>query len=280
MLRWSPARVSWVGGGGGGGGTPPAPSDPCGEGDGERGYTPGTPAAGDPPRCPPAPLPVSAWQQDAPPFRSPPGFSGPPPGARHHWHRFRSRQQLQGTGEGMVRGCGGLDTPPPPPGSHPAPNRPSQNPRPGTYCISTHTPMSSTEATTETTTKAVIVCFFWLAATTASRSACSHRVPTYPEWHLHRWGGHTHTGRASASAPGPGQPLGARQNQGRPHFFGGFPRERRRTCLDLNCPRFLFGFFFLFLFFPALTRTPACPPGPGTGRCRGSRTGCESRDSR
>lgn len=115
MLRWSPARVSWVGGGGGGGGTPPAPSDPCGEGDGERGYTPGTPAAGDPPRCPPAPLPVSAWQQDAPPFRSPPGFSGPPPGARHHWHRFRSRQQLQGTGEGMVRGCGGLDTPPPPP---------------------------------------------------------------------------------------------------------------------------------------------------------------------
>ncbi|KAL0621492.1 hypothetical protein AAY473_009822 [Plecturocebus cupreus] len=36
----------------------------------------------------------------------------------------------------------------------------------------------------ETTTKAVMACFFWLAATTARRSACSQRAPTYPEWQL------------------------------------------------------------------------------------------------
>lgn len=98
MLRGSPARASWAGGGGG---TPPALSDPCG--DGEHGYTPGGPAASVPPQCPPGPLPVSAWQQEVPPLRSPPGFSCPPTGARHHWHRFRSRQQLQESGEGAVR---------------------------------------------------------------------------------------------------------------------------------------------------------------------------------
>lgn len=33
--------------------------------------------------------------------------------------------------------------------------------------------------------QAVMACFFWLAATTARRSACSQRTPTYPEWQTH-----------------------------------------------------------------------------------------------
>lgn len=57
-----------------------------------------------------------------------------------------------------------------------------------TYCISTHAMMRTARATMETTTKAVMACFFWLAATTARRSACSQRAPTYPEWQLRKKG--------------------------------------------------------------------------------------------
>ena len=66
-----------------------------------------------------------------------------------------------------------------------------------TYCISTHVMMRTARATMETTTKAVMACFFWLAATTARRSACSQRAPTYPEWQLRKTG-------TSARSPGRG----------------------------------------------------------------------------
>lgn len=48
-----------------------------------------------PPRPRRHPVPVSAWQQDALPFRSPAGFSWPQRGSRQHPQRFRSRQQLR-----------------------------------------------------------------------------------------------------------------------------------------------------------------------------------------
>ena len=67
-----------------------------------------------------------------------------------------------------------------------------------TYCISTHVMMRTARATMETTTKAVMACFFWLAATTARRSACSQRAPTYPEWQLRKTG---------TSAPSPDRGL-------------------------------------------------------------------------
>lgn len=53
-----------------------------------------------------------------------------------------------------------------------------------THWISTQVIMRTARATMETTTRAVMACFFWLAATTARRSACSQRTPTYPEWQL------------------------------------------------------------------------------------------------
>lgn len=40
-------------------------------------------------------LPVSEWQQEAPPFRSPPGFSCLQTKARHHSQCFLTRQQLK-----------------------------------------------------------------------------------------------------------------------------------------------------------------------------------------
>lgn len=88
---------------------------------------------------------VSEWQQAVLPFRRALGFSCRQMSARHHSQCFRTSQQ----------------------------------------CISTHVMMRTARATMETTTKAVMACFFWLAATTARRSACSQRAPTYPEWQTH-----------------------------------------------------------------------------------------------
>lgn len=81
---------------------------------------------------------VSEWQQALLPFRRALGFSCRHTRARHHSQCFRTWQQ----------------------------------------CISTHVMMRTARATMETTTKAVMACFFWLAATTARRSACSQRAPT------------------------------------------------------------------------------------------------------
>lgn len=75
-----------------------------------------------------------------------------------------------------------------------------------THCISTHVMMRAAKATTETTTKAVMACFFWLEATTARRSACSQRAPTYPEWQLGKKGTLAHSpGRWSCSPSAPGK---------------------------------------------------------------------------
>lgn len=72
-----------------------------------------------------------------------------------------------------------------------------------TYCISTHVMMRTARATMETTTKAVMACFFWLAATTARRSACSQRAPTYPEWQLGKTGTSAHAPRRGLIRPAP-----------------------------------------------------------------------------
>lgn len=199
--------------------------------------------------------------------------------------------------------------------------------------MSTQTAMSTTEATTATTTRAVIVCFFWLAATTARRSACSQRVPTYPEWHLQRdedssvtpggqgrvqvpplwgnfkqklcvWGGFpskTHAEvRGGVGTPQDGAratpwccswdfvtPLPIWQH---PQIIlwhqqvlgiipwwlcGSSSSLQSQICAQRH---FLGGSGpFSPLSEAALTRTPACPPARGSGRSRGSRTGCGSR---
>lgn len=72
-----------------------------------------------------------------------------------------------------------------------------------THCISTHVMMRTARATMETTTKAVMACFFWLAATTARRSACSQRAPTYPEWQLRKTGMSAHSPGRSLILPTP-----------------------------------------------------------------------------
>lgn len=46
--------------------------------------------------------------------------------------------------------------------------------------------MSRTLPTTHNTSMVATVCCLWLDATTAKRSACSHRIPIKPGWHLHK----------------------------------------------------------------------------------------------
>lgn len=59
-----------------------------------------------------------------------------------------------------------------------------------TYCSSVHRTMMRTHAITHNTSTVATVCCLWLVATTASRSACSHLIPTNPGWHLqHMVGG-------------------------------------------------------------------------------------------
>lgn len=53
-----------------------------------------------------------------------------------------------------------------------------------TYCKSVHNTMMRTHPITHNTSIVAMVCCLWLVATTASRSACSHLVPTKPWWHL------------------------------------------------------------------------------------------------
>ena len=55
-----------------------------------------------------------------------------------------------------------------------------------TYCNSVHNTMMRTHPITHNTSTVATVCFLWLVATTASRSACSHLIPTKPGWHLQR----------------------------------------------------------------------------------------------
>lgn len=205
---------------------------------------------------------------------------------------------------------------------------------PPTHCMSTQTAMSTTEATTATTTRAVIVCFFWLAATTARRSACSQRVPTYPEWHLQRdedssvtpgwqgrvqvpplwgnfkqklcvWGaffpakptlklevvsaprrtGHVPPRGAAAGILSPPSPYGSppRSFPWHQQVLGIIPWWLCGSSSSLQsqicAPRHFLGGSVPFspLSEAALTRTPACPPARGSGRSRGSRTGCGSR---
>lgn len=53
-----------------------------------------------------------------------------------------------------------------------------------THCSNAHRSMTRTQPMTHITSAVATVCCLWLVATTASRSACSHRTPTKPAWHL------------------------------------------------------------------------------------------------
>lgn len=55
---------------------------------------------------------------------------------------------------------------------------------PFTYCSSAHITMMRTLPITHNIRTVATVCCLWLVATTASRSACSHLIPTKPGWHL------------------------------------------------------------------------------------------------
>lgn len=53
-----------------------------------------------------------------------------------------------------------------------------------TYCKRVQSSIVKTQPITHRTSTVATVCCLWLVATTASRSACSHRIPTKPWWHL------------------------------------------------------------------------------------------------
>lgn len=57
-----------------------------------------------------------------------------------------------------------------------------------TYCKRVQSSMTSTQPITHSTITVAMVCCLWLVATTASRSACSHLIPTKPGWHLRHGG--------------------------------------------------------------------------------------------
>lgn len=95
---------------------------------------------------------VSDLQQEAPPLKSPSGFSCRHITDRHHSRCFFQLQQ----------------------------------------CINIQPMMRRPVHITDTATSAVMVFFFWLAATTARRSACSQRLPAKP-------GRHTQAGSSSCT---------------------------------------------------------------------------------